>query len=57
VGRPKIGGNYVVGVFGVTVFGNVPLNEALAKFDVEFASATEIFSEEKSLNRLGTDFT
>ena len=33
---------YVVAVFGVTIFGNVPLNEALDKFDIGAASAAEI---------------
>lgn len=33
---------YIVGTFGVTVAGNVPLNEALAQFDLNTASVTEI---------------
>ena len=33
---------YVVGVFGVTIFGNVPLNEALDRFDINRASVEEI---------------
>ncbi len=33
---------YMAGVFGVTVFFNVPLNEQLAKFPVLTASQTEI---------------
>lgn len=33
---------YVVGVFGVTVFGNVPLNEALDKFDIGAGTLQEI---------------
>lgn len=33
---------YAAGLFGVTVFGNVPLNEMLDKFDVANASATDI---------------
>lgn len=33
---------YVVGVFGVTVFGNVPLNEALDKFDISTGTLQEI---------------
>ncbi len=36
---------YFTGVFGVTVAGNVPLNEALADFNIETASAEEIFSQ------------
>jgi uncharacterized membrane protein len=33
---------YAIGVFGVTIFGNVPLNEALDKFNLHSASADEI---------------
>lgn len=33
---------YVAGVFGVTIFGNVPLNEALDKFDLSNATLQEI---------------
>jgi uncharacterized membrane protein len=33
---------YVFGVFGVTVAGNVPLNETLATFDLNAAAANEI---------------
>ena len=33
---------YAVGVFGVTIFGNVPLNEALDKFNLHSASMEEI---------------
>lgn len=29
---------YIIGVFGVTVFGNVPLNEALDKFNIHSAT-------------------
>lgn len=36
---------YVVGAFGVTVFGNVPLNEALAQFDLQSASLQEIANQ------------
>ena len=47
---------YFVGVFGVTVLGNVPLNEALDKFDLATASASEINAQrikfEVSWNRL-----
>lgn len=35
---------YLVGVFGVTVVSNVPLNEALANFNVDTSSAEEIRS-------------
>ena len=33
---------YFIGVFGVTVFGNVPLNNQLAQFDISKASSGEI---------------
>lgn len=33
---------YVIGSFGVTIFGNVPLNEALANFDIGNSSLSEI---------------
>lgn len=33
---------YIVLVFGVTIGGNVPLNEALDKFNIDSASAEEI---------------
>jgi uncharacterized membrane protein len=33
---------YAIGVFGVTMFGNVPLNDALASFNTTTASAKEI---------------
>mgnify|MGYP003575908297 CR=1 FL=1 len=36
---------YAVGVFGVTMFGNVPLNDALDKFNLHSASMEEIKSQ------------
>ncbi len=49
---------YIVGSFGVTVAGNVPLNEKLAKFDLSHASSKEITEArrrfEKPWNRLHT---
>ncbi|MDQ6905049.1 MAG: DUF1772 domain-containing protein, partial [Bacteroidota bacterium] len=33
---------YIAGVIGVTVFGNVPLNDALAKANLPASSAEEI---------------
>ena len=33
---------YGAGVFGITIFGNVPLNEALDKFDISAAESSEI---------------
>lgn len=35
---------YVVGVFGVTIFGNVPLNNMLESTDLNTASLQELFS-------------
>jgi uncharacterized membrane protein len=36
---------YAIGVFGVTIFGNVPLNEALARFDLSSASAEALANQ------------
>jgi uncharacterized membrane protein len=33
---------YAIGVFGVTMFGNVPLNDALARLNAETASAKDL---------------
>jgi len=33
---------YLTGVFGVTIFGNVPLNDSLAAFQLDTATASEI---------------
>ena len=33
---------YAIGVFGVTIFGNVPLNDGLDKFNLHSASIAEI---------------
>lgn len=33
---------YITGAFGTTIFGNVPLNEMLERFDLASASAEEI---------------
>lgn len=47
---------YLAGVFGVTIFGNVPLNEGLARFDLSAASMEDISREritfEQPWNRL-----
>lgn len=49
---------YLIGTFGVTLFGNVPLNDALERFDPETAAAAEIerrrASFETPWNRLNT---
>jgi len=33
---------YLIGTFGVTIFGNVPLNNTLDRFDLQAASEAEI---------------
>ena len=55
---------YTIGVTAVTIFGNVPLNNRLEKFNLEKASAEEITSQRKiferrwtSLNNLRTLFS
>src|SRR5699024_4624963 len=35
---------YFAGVFGVTIFGNVPLNETLARFNIHAATPKELAS-------------
>lgn len=49
---------YAIGVFGVTIFGNVPLNNALDKFDLHTASAVDMTARrtgfELPWNRLNT---
>lgn len=49
---------YIIGTFGVTIFGNVPLNDALASFNLQEANIHEIANErskfEESWNRLHT---
>lgn len=39
---------YLVGVMGVTVFGNVPMNNNLERFDMESATAGEIAKQRKT---------
>lgn len=49
---------YLTGVFGVTIFGNIPLNKELERFKISSASQIEITSQrklfEKPWNRLNT---
>ena len=49
---------YVIGVFGVTMFGNVPLNDAMDKFNVSSANVDSIAKQridfEIPWNRLHT---
>jgi uncharacterized membrane protein len=42
---------YFVGVFGITIFCNVPLNEQLAKFDVSAATINEIATMRQSFEK------
>jgi uncharacterized membrane protein len=39
---------YIVAVFGLTLFGNVPLNNALAAFDIDAANGIEISEQRRS---------
>jgi uncharacterized membrane protein len=39
---------YIIGVFGLTGFGNVPLNGALDKFDITLANVQEIKAKRES---------
>ena len=36
---------YAIGVLGITILGNVPLNEALANFDIHAATSSEILRQ------------
>lgn len=42
---------YVFGVFGITMFGNVPLNEHLAKFSITTATSYEISEMRQSFEK------
>jgi uncharacterized membrane protein len=44
---------YLIGVFGVTVFGNVPLNNTLERFNLDSASEKEksLFISKKEIRR------
>ena len=42
---------YFIGVFGVTIFGNVPLNESLAKFDISGVSSNQISAMRQTFER------
>lgn len=49
---------YIIGVFGVTAFGNVPLNDRLAAFNLSSATSEEIANQrqqfETAWNNLNT---
>lgn len=47
---------YAAGVVGVTFIGNVPLNEALAIFDIEKASIPELFSQREKFEAAWNNF-
>ena len=47
---------YILGVLGVTVGGNVPLNEALDTFDVQAASASDVTSHRRAFEVLWSQF-
>jgi uncharacterized membrane protein len=42
---------YLIGTFGVTVFGNVPLNNRLDRFDLESATVEERALQRRSFER------
>src|SRR5690349_6982509 len=42
---------YLIGTFGVTVFGNVPMNNALDRFDLETATDEEISKQRANFER------
>ncbi|WP_415327042.1 DUF1772 domain-containing protein [Chryseobacterium sp. MMS23-Vi53] len=45
---------YLIGVFGVTMFGNVPLNDQLDKFDIANSTAEAIKEMRDNLKTGGT---
>lgn len=47
---------YTIGVFGVTVFGNVPLNDQLAAFNLSSAGPTEIAAHRMQFEGTWTNF-
>jgi uncharacterized membrane protein len=42
---------YVIGVFGITMFGNVPLNESLAKFSISTGNTYSISQMRQSFEK------
>jgi uncharacterized membrane protein len=42
---------YLVGVFGVTIFSNVPLNDQLAKFSISTSTTNEIAEMRKAFEK------
>lgn len=47
---------YIIGVMGVTIGGNVPLNEALDAFDVTSASASVVADHRKAFEDLWSQY-
>ncbi len=47
---------YLVGTFGVTVFGNVPLNNILDRFDLQAASEDEMALQRANFERRWNNF-
>ena len=42
---------YLIGTFGVTIFGNVPLNNTLDRFDLQSASEAEFATQRDNFER------
>ena len=42
---------YIIGVFGVTIFSNVPLNDHMARFPISSATANEIAAMRKAFEK------
>lgn len=47
---------YAIGTFGVTMLGNVPLNEALDKFNISTATLTEITQQRTKFEKPWNNF-
>jgi uncharacterized membrane protein len=47
---------YIVGVMGVTMLGNIPLNEALANFNIPSASETALAQQRKIFESLWNNY-
>ncbi len=47
---------YLVGTFGVTIFGNVPLNNILDRFDLQAASEDEMALQRANFERRWNNF-
>ena len=47
---------YTLGTFGVTLFGNVPLNDALDKFNISTATIAEILLQRTNFEKAWNNF-